>query len=76
MAHRPLHPAQPERRQRLEELKLSGANWQTPAYHVGDGAALLAAAKAQSLPGVVAKRVDSVYAAGRRTKDWILVRAT
>jgi bifunctional non-homologous end joining protein LigD len=64
-----------ERRQLLEELKLSGANWQTPAYHVGDGAALLGAAKAQGLPGAVAKRLDSAYAAGKRTKDWILVRA-
>ena len=59
-----------------EELKLSGSNWQTPAYHVGDGGALLDAARAQGLPGVVAKRLDSPYVPGKRTGDWILVPAT
>jgi bifunctional non-homologous end joining protein LigD len=65
-----------ERRERLESLKLSGANWQTPAYHAGDGKALLDAARAQRLPGVVAKRLDSAYVQGKRSKDWILVKAT
>ena len=31
-----------ERRERLEALGLDGSNWQTPAYHRGDGKALLA----------------------------------
>ncbi|MBV8387457.1 MAG: ATP-dependent DNA ligase [Acidimicrobiia bacterium] len=61
-----------ERRKHLEALKLSGAHWQTPSFHKGDGAALLRAAGAQGL-GVVAKRLDSVYAAGKRSSDWILV---
>jgi bifunctional non-homologous end joining protein LigD len=65
-----------DRRARLEDLKLSGSNWQTPAYHVGDGAALLEAARANGLPGVVAKRLDSAYRPGGRTRDWILVSAT
>jgi bifunctional non-homologous end joining protein LigD len=64
-----------ERRERLEGLKLAGPTWQTPAYHRGDGAALLQAARAQGLPGVVAKRLDSRYAAGKRSADWILVPA-
>ena len=64
-----------ERRRRLEGLKLAGPNWQTPAYHVGDGAALLAAARAQKLPGVVAKRLDRAYVVGKRSADWILVPA-
>ena len=51
-----------ERRAQLESLGLEGANWQTPAYHRGDGAALLKASKAQGLEGIVAKRLD-----GRRT---------
>jgi bifunctional non-homologous end joining protein LigD len=62
-----------ERRQRLGRLKLAGANWQTPAYHPGDGAALLDAARANGLPGVVAKRLDSVYDPGKRSADWVLV---
>ena len=64
-----------ERRHQLEELKLAGPNWQTPAYHAGDGAALLEAARARSLPGVVAKRLDSAYQVGKRSADWILVPA-
>ena len=64
-----------ERRERLESLKLAGSNWQTPSYHQGDGAALLEAARAQGLPGVVAKRLDSEYEVGKRSGDWILVRA-
>jgi bifunctional non-homologous end joining protein LigD len=64
-----------ERRERLEGLKLAGPNWQTPAYHAGDGAALLGAARAQKLPGVIAKRLDSRYEVGKRSADWILVPA-
>jgi bifunctional non-homologous end joining protein LigD len=64
-----------ERRERLEGFKLAGPNWQTPAYHAGDGAALLAAARAQGLPGVVAKRLDSTYEVGKRSAAWILVPA-
>jgi bifunctional non-homologous end joining protein LigD len=64
-----------ERRERLEGLKLAGPNWQTPSYHRGDGAALLAAARAQELPGVVAKRLHSEYKVGKRTADWVLVPA-
>jgi bifunctional non-homologous end joining protein LigD len=64
-----------ERRQRLEGLGLKGGNWQTPSYHVGDGKALLEAARAQGLPGVVAKRLDSEYDQGKRSRDWILVKA-
>ena len=60
----------PQRRRRLEALKLNGDHWQTPAYHVGDGAALLQATRAQNLEGIVAKRLDSVYEAGKRTGAW------
>ncbi len=64
-----------ERRSRLEGLNLAGGNWQTPSYHKGDGAALLEAARGQGLPGVVAKRLDSAYAIGKRSADWVLVSA-
>ena len=57
-----------ERRRRLAELQLSGPTWQAPAHHVGDGAALLAASKAQGLEGIVAKRLDSQYLPGRRSQ--------
>ena len=40
-----------------------------------DGEALLEAAKEQKLEGIVAKRADSRYAVGRRTRDWLKVKA-
>ena len=64
-----------ERRQRLTDLRLGGSNWQTPAHHVGDGKALRDAARAQGLPGVVAKRLDSTYQPGIESKDWVFVKA-
>jgi bifunctional non-homologous end joining protein LigD len=62
-----------ERRHALLGLGLQGPNWQTPAHHEGDGAALLDAAAAQGLPGLVAKRLDSPYRPGERSGDWIYV---
>jgi bifunctional non-homologous end joining protein LigD len=63
-----------ERRAALEDLALDGASWQTPAYHRGDGAELLAASKAQRLEGIIAKRLGSGYVPGRRTRDWLKVK--
>jgi bifunctional non-homologous end joining protein LigD len=63
-----------QRRTLLDGLELAGPNWQTPGWHRGDGAALLAASTAQGLAGVVAKRLDSPYTPGEPTKDWVRVR--
>jgi bifunctional non-homologous end joining protein LigD len=63
-----------ERRERLEALELGGPNWQTPAYHRGEGKPLLDATVAQGLEGVVAKRLDSAYEPGRRSGSWIKVK--
>ena len=41
--------------------------WQVPAFHVGDGGALVELARQQGLPGVVAKRLDSPYVPGARS---------
>jgi bifunctional non-homologous end joining protein LigD len=65
-----------ERRTALEELRLQGPAWQTPPYHRGDAAELLAATRAQSLEGVVAKQLDSRYEPGRRSGAWIKVKHT
>ena len=64
-----------QRRERLAGLGLDGPHWQTPAHHVGHGAALLEAVRAKSLEGVVAKRLDSRYEPGRRTGGWLKVKA-
>jgi bifunctional non-homologous end joining protein LigD len=63
-----------ERRALLEQLDLNGDNWRTPAYHVGEGKAMLAASKEQGLEGVLAKRLDSRYKPGSRSGDWLKVK--
>jgi bifunctional non-homologous end joining protein LigD len=63
-----------DRRAALAELALAGPTWQVPAHHVGDGAALLGAARAQGLEGVIAKRLDCPYTPGRRSPGWIKVK--
>jgi bifunctional non-homologous end joining protein LigD len=63
-----------ERRERLEELELDGPSWRTPAYHRGQGAALLEASREQGLEGIVAKRLDSTYQPGRRSSAWVKVK--
>ncbi len=63
-----------QRRGRLAELELDGARWQTPAFHRGEGAALLDASHHLGLEGVVAKRLDSGYEPGRRSRAWIKVK--
>jgi bifunctional non-homologous end joining protein LigD len=73
--HSVMDRAYEERRSRLDELELAGPHWQTPAWHRGDGAALLQATTAQGLAGVVAKRLGSPYRPGEVTTDWIRVRA-
>ncbi|WP_184919261.1 non-homologous end-joining DNA ligase [Saccharothrix ecbatanensis] len=61
------------RRELLEGLGLGGAHWLTPRAFPGQGAAVLAASREQGLEGVVAKRLDSRYVAGRRSPLWVKV---
>jgi bifunctional non-homologous end joining protein LigD len=65
-----------ERRERLAALQLDGEHWRVPRYHsgAGEGTALLAATREQGLEGVVAKRLDSRYAPGRRDGSWLKVK--
>ena len=63
-----------ERRERLLELGLQSERCQIPAHHLGDGAALLEASRAQGLEGIVAKRRDCPYTPGRRASHWIKVK--
>ncbi len=63
-----------QRRERLEGLSLRGESWQTPEYVRGHGQALLEAATEQRLEGVVAKRMDSLYEPGARSRFWLKVK--
>lgn len=63
-----------ERRRALDALALSGPSWQTTPYFAGNGAAVLAASQQQGLEGVVAKRLDARYLAGKRSDLWLKVK--
>jgi bifunctional non-homologous end joining protein LigD len=62
-----------ERRARLEELDLGAGPWMVPPAFT-DGPATEAAARENSLEGVVAKRLDTPYVPGARSADWIKVK--
>jgi bifunctional non-homologous end joining protein LigD len=63
-----------ERRELLEALELEGPAWRTPAYHRGEGKALLEATKELGIEGVVAKKLDCPYQPGARASHWIKVK--
>jgi bifunctional non-homologous end joining protein LigD len=63
-----------ERRALLEALGLAGPAWRTPPAFVGEGRATWAAAGERQLEGVMAKRLDSTYEPGRRTRHWQKVK--
>ena len=46
--------------------ELEGPAWRTPAYHRGEGSALLEATRQHGIEGVIAKRLDGPYEPGRR----------
>jgi len=58
------------RRRLLEQIVEPGDNWTVPTASIGGGSDLVAATAAQGLEGVIAKRLDSVYRPGTRSKDW------
>lgn len=62
------------RRELLAELDLNGESWQTPGHSVGHAKELLAASKDQGLEGVMLKRLDSIYAPGKRDGTWLKVK--
>ncbi len=63
-----------ERRRRLEGLLDLRGGTVRLSEAFDDGKALYEAAAAQGLEGVVAKKVESRYQPGRRTRDWLKVK--
>ena len=63
-----------DRRTRLERLLDRRNRTVRLSEAFEDGEALYEAAKARRLEGVIAKRADSRYAQGRRTRDWLKVK--
>ena len=62
------------RRELLDDLDLAGPSWQTPPVFEGGGVSAVQASKQQGLEGIVAKRLDSRYLLGRRSRDWVKVK--
>lgn len=60
-----------ERRQVLSQLVRENAKIAVSRYVETQGRALYSAADEKKLEGVVAKRKESIYLMGRRTKDWV-----
>ncbi|TML63620.1 MAG: DNA ligase D [Actinobacteria bacterium] len=63
-----------DRRARLEKLLDRRSRTIRLSETFDDGAALLEAAREQGLEGVIAKRADSRYAEGKRTRDWLKIK--
>jgi bifunctional non-homologous end joining protein LigD len=63
-----------DRRQLLNQLIEPGSNWLVPAHQIGDGTSLLSATREQNLEGVIAKRLNSRYFPGKRTKEWLKIK--
>jgi len=64
------------RRQALDGIEFGTGNLVVPPWFDGDGADVLRASSEQGLEGVVAKRLDSPYQPGRRSRDWVKVKLT
>lgn len=62
-----------QRRELLAALELAGPHWQTPPYFPGGGDYARQASREQGLPGVTAKRLDSPYRPGARTRTWLRI---
>ena len=63
-----------QRRERLRAILDADSPAVVLSEAFGDGAALLEAASAQGLEGIVSKRAESRYLPGRRSRDWLKVK--
>jgi bifunctional non-homologous end joining protein LigD len=64
-----------ERRERLEKLLERRNRTVLLSESFDDGPALMGAARERKLEGVVAKRLESRYQPGKRTRDWLKFKA-
>ena len=62
------------RREILESLTVAGPSWQITSSHLGEGVAMLDAARREGLEGIVAKRLDGIYSPGLRSVDWLKIK--
>jgi bifunctional non-homologous end joining protein LigD len=60
-----------ERKQLLDRLQLVGPAWITNGWYPGDGDVMFQVCAKLGHEGVVAKRLDSPYLPGKRTRNWL-----
>jgi bifunctional non-homologous end joining protein LigD len=63
-----------DRRRVLEAMRLHGKRVSVPAQLAGPASHALAESDRRHLEGIVAKRADSVYEAGRRSSAWLKIK--
>ncbi len=63
-----------ERKRALHHLLRPHVAVRFSSHVIGDGRDFMEAARAQDLEGIVAKRRDSRYESGRRSRDWLKVK--
>ncbi len=63
-----------ERKKLLQKTVKEDERLAVSRFVEGQGVALFDVAKAQNLEGIVAKRKDSLYIQGKRTKEWIKIK--
>jgi bifunctional non-homologous end joining protein LigD len=64
-------PPLAERKRLLDELQLVGPAWTANGWYPGDGDTLFQVCAELGHEGVVAKRLDSPYLSGKRTRTWL-----
>jgi len=64
-----------ERRGILERLLEPRAGVQLADYVESDGKALFNLTKEKGMEGIVAKRKDGIYRPGKRSSDWLKIKA-
>lgn len=65
-----------ERKERLNATVREAPPLAVARYVSGKGTGLFRAAKEQEMEGIIAKRADSLYHPGKRTRDWVKCKNT
>lgn len=63
-----------ERKKTLQKLLPKGVHVRFCEYIVKNGKAFYQAVESQDLEGVIAKKMDSIYAIGKRSDDWLKIK--
>ena len=63
-----------DRRSLLEQIIEPGSHWLLTESHSDDPSALLDVVLETGLEGLIAKRLDSVYEEGKRSRSWIKIK--